>query len=195
MKKNKLLKLKGNKNFISGILLISMFFLLCFINFNQVKTYARTQQKSAVPQDTKTAKVEQVHVSANEMKLNPKTNILVLMNAKSQLMVDGEFATVDNVSEKLTALFTSRINSSRKLVPSINNLPQVKVVVQKDIASNKEDYEKMVANINSAIYNLRDSYSNSLFNKSPDMLSNEDMLKLDKVVEPKIYVMNPKSLK
>ena len=53
----------------------------------------------------------------------------------------------------------------------------------------------MVANINSAIHNLRDSYSNSLFNKYPDTLSNEDVLKLDKVLERKIYVMESKSVK
>lgn len=188
-------KIKGKWNFIYGIPILAVVFLMfSFSNIKQDTAVIKTIQESNFGFNVDSMEVELVYIKQDELNNEQfKNYFYVLMNVKSQLMVDGEFATLDNVARMVSHSFLSRLESvSANLNMSGSDYPKVNVVVQKDRGANSEDYEMMLERVSSAIFVVLDTYSEKMYGKSYGNLTGDEKVKLEKVIEQKIYIAEPK---
>lgn len=115
--------------------------------------------------------------------------VMILMNRKSQMAVDGRWP-LESVEPALVETYKKKMeNRFRNIDPSIINkdLEAIKIIVQKDRDASEPIYQKMLQSISAGISTLQDFYSQKLFSKSIPSLSTQEREQLLLLVPPVIY--------
>ena len=124
--------------------------------------------------------------------------VIVLMNKKSQLLVDDEKSSLDKVQKKVYNNFRNK--TSPKLEMTSTDLLKsgyqvTRIYVQKDVGTNPEDYKKLIKILSLSIKNLQDFYSSKVFGKSFSTLNEKDKVRISNLIESKLYIMKDKNIK
>jgi beta-lactamase regulating signal transducer with metallopeptidase domain len=124
--------------------------------------------------------------------------LIVLMNKASHIAIDGHLASASTVGNTIIEGYKSRLEKKYgDLKPSMINkdLKEVKIIVQKDRNTNENYYRELLNKISSAIYSLRDFYSQKLFAKSFKSLESSEIALILQLVPPVIYEAQPQMIK
>jgi hypothetical protein len=73
-------------------------------------------------------------------------------------------------------------------------LPDIKVIVQKDVTTYKEDYKILLNQVSSGICMVQEKYSNKIFGESYKSLSQTNREKIRMLIEPLIYFAPDKKM-
>ncbi|MDF1574076.1 MAG: M56 family metallopeptidase [Bacteroidales bacterium] len=120
--------------------------------------------------------------------------IVVLMNRNSDIMIDREELLLADVEEKIISVYSRRIEQIGDY--NTGNYPEgtdfgVKIAVSKDIKASIDEYQKMCNAISTALFKLREKYSNKLFDADYGSLTNSENQAIDKLIPFKIYGLKP----
>ena len=74
------------------------------------------------------------------------------------------------------------------------NLPEIKVIVQKDVSTNKEDYDNLLNQVSSGIYMVQEKYSNKIFGEPYKSLSQINREKMNMLIQPRIFIAPDKNI-
>jgi len=138
--------------------------------------------------------VEIFMIQANEAYANKADQVLIMMNSRSQLLINGERCTINNITDKVYSFYQKGIDKEfGKLNTEIleRKTSEMKICIIKDIRTDKNDYKKMLNFVSIGIFKLQEFYSLNLYNKSFASLSNTEKEKVNKIVKPVIYKLIP----
>jgi len=120
--------------------------------------------------------------------------IVVLMNRHSQIMIDREELPLADVEQKVTSEYSRRLEQINDYKTS--DYPEgtdfsVKILVYKDIVTSIDDYRKMCDAISTALFKLREMYSNRRFGADYHSLTNSEKSAIDELIPLRIYGLKP----
>ncbi len=124
-----------------------------------------------------------------------KSTIRVLMNRRSEIMIERIVVSFEDVEQRIIAMFNQKIEENMGLKPE--DFPEhtdfdIKIVVSKDIAADLTAYESLLDAISSALFKLRDMHSIRLYGGLYKTLTENEQESIDALVPLRIYGKPPK---
>ena len=147
--------------------------------------------------DSITFKLLSISELENEYRQNTGNIIPVFINFKSLLMIKGKKVIFQDVPEKVGSSYESTLTEKLgEPTPDIfdKNLPEIKVIVQKDVSTNKEDYDNLLNQVSSGIYMVQEKYSNKIFGEPYKSLSQINREKMNMLIQPRIFIAPDKNI-
>lgn len=109
-------------------------------------------------------------------------------------MVAGEVLPLADVERRVISLYNRKIeekdDTNAGQYPENTNFG-IKIVVQKDRASNMDDYQKLIDNISTALFKLREMQSIRLFGGNFETLSDSEREVIENLIPLRIYGVKP----
>jgi len=142
--------------------------------------------------------VEFIDITYDDLKDWNRENVInVLMNRRSEIMIASEKLILQNVEQKVISEY-NRINedynnSYAGKAPILKSV-KFRIIVQKDLNSNKDEYQKMIDAISTALFKLREMQSIRLFGGSFDTLTNTQKEAMAEIIPLRIYGLSPKNI-
>lgn len=125
-----------------------------------------------------------------DIQLNKRNLLVVLVNAQDYLLVNGDYEKINNLRKRTKEFIDNRGNN-----PNLSVSPQKAVVsLQNDRGTSYDMYIQVQNEVKAAYRELRESYSQRKFNKTFEQL-NEDQAKEVREEYPlKISEAEPKAI-
>ncbi len=182
-----------------------LFIPVCMITFLVLSsvTLQNDSQTFRIQQDInndsiKPIKVVLISISPDELKnVNKNDFVYVMINRKSQIMVDGELCSINNLSNKVSNLYLKIIpndytQSNKSLIDATETKKML--VIQKSINTDLKDYSKLLDELSLSIFNLQETYSNKVFGKSYSLLKSDEKNRIDNLIQPIFYALPDKNI-
>jgi biopolymer transport protein ExbD len=125
-----------------------------------------------------------------DIQLNKRNVLVVLVNAQDYLLVNGDYEKVSNLRKRTKAFI-----DNRGADPNLSVSPQKAVVsLQNDRGTSYDMYIQVQNEVKAAYRELREEYSMKKFNKPFDKLSDEEAAKVRDEYPLKISEAEPKAI-
>lgn len=116
---------------------------------------------------------------------------VVLMDRKSRVMMDNELTESNEISTKMNKILEdalAKVSSNSK-----NEIKAIatKVLIRTDIATDPNDYNKLLTVLANSFIDVREKLSESKFNMSYDNLNAENRRVIDTMIPMGIYIAYP----
>lgn len=108
--------------------------------------------------------------------------LVVLMNRISRIMIAGDKVVLENAEDKIISEYNKNIDKG---------LSNIWVVVQKDVAADPDEYQKLLDAIGTAQYKLRNIHAKKLFGMNYNFLSLIEKEMIRVLIPFRIYRMFP----
>ncbi len=147
--------------------------------------------------DSVTFKLLSISELENEYQKNTGAIIPVFINFKSQLMIKGKKVIFQDVPGKVGSSYESTLKEKLgEPTPDIFDkiLPDIKVIVQKDVITNKEDYNNLLNQVGFGIYMIQEKYSNKIFGEPYKSLSQINKEKMNMLIQLRIFIAPDKKM-
>lgn len=120
--------------------------------------------------------------------------ISVLMNRNSDFMIAGEVQDLQNVEQTIISLYNKKLAEEND--QNAGNYPDntdlgIKIVVKKDMTASIDEYQKLIAQITTALLKVREMQSIRLFGGTFETLTSSDKEVINKLVPLRIYGVKP----
>lgn len=127
-----------------------------------------------------------------------QTTIRVLMNRRSEIMIERMVVSIEDVEPRIIAMFNQKIEENKWLKPE--DYPEqtdfnIKIVVSKDIAADLTAYQNLLDAISPALFKLRDMHSIRLYGGLYKTLTENEKGNIDALVPLRIYGKPPKQVR
>lgn len=127
-------------------------------------------------------------------------DITVLMNAKSQLLVDNQKMELTSLPDYIRKFFDyelandlSRKNFVKKQINEKEQYgPTSFFIILKDIATDPQDYQQLLGAIGNTILEVREKYAVAIFGSSYEKLSDSQKQTIDQFIPMNVYIVTPK---
>jgi len=174
-----------------------LFTVFCCTNMEPNNPEIQSEAPADISQDDSLV-VEFINVYQGSERLDVtwarNSVIVVLMNRRSQIMVAGEVLPLADVERRVISLYNRKIEEKEDTnagqYPENTNFG-IKIVVQKDRASNMDDYQKLIDNISTALFKLREMQSIRLFGGNFETLSDSEREVIENLIPLRIYGVKP----
>lgn len=124
----------------------------------------------------------------------------ILMNKESRIMIGGILYQMTDVPDRIRRFrdFNLAEDKSSFSKVSINGkermVSAMPIIVRRDIATNTEDYQKLLNTIGNTILEIRGKYANEIFGKSYQKLDMNQRKEIDKLVPFDAFISAPKQI-
>lgn len=153
----------------------------------------------SIEQHINNKSIEIISVSLEELRgTSEKEIISVLINRKSQLLLNVEESSFDNISERVNASYQHKVSDLYKQLDGFlisDTSPKIKIVVNRSVNTNQDDYDKLLYYLSKSIFSLQEIYSNKLFDKSYDLLDSSDIEIIHNLIQPRLYTLPAKDIR
>lgn len=125
--------------------------------------------------------------------IDKKKFIVELMNRNSKLMIDG-IKSPPFPEQQLISAYNNRLEEYYNLTDSGSSVGEdheIRIIVQKDVAADSEDYMNLLDVISTALFRIRDMQSIRLFGEKYDSISPVEQETINELVKLKIYGQQP----
>ncbi len=130
--------------------------------------------------------------------LNRNNSVIVMMNKRSQLLLDGkEKCSLNEIGDKVSNLFQQKIaHDYRQLNKDVlgNITSKQMLVIQKSNKTNMNDYNNLIVRLSGSLHSLLEMYSEKFFDKSYELLNSAEKEKIDNLIQPEIYKLPDKNI-
>lgn len=123
--------------------------------------------------------------------------IVVLMNRNSEIMIAREELELEDVEQKIISVYNRKLDEIGDL--NVDDYPKetnfdIKLLVSKDRAADRDEYKKLIDNISITLGKLRDIHSIRLFNKNFSSLAPSEKSQIEELIPLRIYGISPDKL-
>ncbi len=177
------------------ILLILSFNLACNSEKNQEIPEQKVSDKETLQSDT--LDVELIDFDQENLPLPEDVDaIVVLINKLNKIMINGDLIKAEDARSKIISEYllileryiNKTFDDDRGIQWAIN-YPNIQVYVQKDVNTDSLAYAALLDDIGMALYQVRNSVSNMIFNSDFNALT--DNKSIERLVPMRIYTVVP----